>query len=313
MELIVLARRRRIQRAVHVGPAMTGLLAVMALALLAGAFWLGHGFEQRPLVQDPRADLYAAAMRKDLASQKALVDDAVSAARSDLDALALRLSELQARAIRLDALGERLVAMGGMDPAEFSFGNSPPRGGQAPAGRSEPNRVPDFIASLEGLSQVLDLRVQELAVLETSLVSGRLAKATTLAGSPLSGGWISSMFGSRSDPMTGQRSRHFGVDFAGKRGSPIRAVAAGIVVFSGTRTGLGRVVEIDHGNGYMTRYAHNLKNLVTVGQRVAKAEHVALLGSSGRSTGNHVHFEILHNGKPLDPMPFIRKGGTANS
>jgi murein DD-endopeptidase MepM/ murein hydrolase activator NlpD len=121
------------------------------------------------------------------------------------------------------------------------------------------------------------------------------------------------MFGSRSDPMTGQRSRHFGVDFAGKRGSPIRAVAAGIVVFSGTRTGLGRVVEVDHGNGYMTRYAHNLKNLVTVGQRVAKAEHVALLGSSGRSTGNHVHFEILHNGKPLDPMPFIRKGGTANS
>lgn len=313
MELIVLTRRRRIQRAVHVGPTVTGLLAIAVLALLAGAFWLGHSYEQRPLVQDPRPDLHAAAMGKELASQKSLVDDAVSASRRDLDALALRLSELQARAIRLDALGERLVAMGGMDPAEFSFGKPPPRGGQAPAGQSEPNQVPDFIASMEGLSRVLELRVQELAVLETSLVSGRLALATTLAGSPLPGGWISSAFGARSDPITGQRSRHLGVDFAGKRGSPIRVVAAGIVAFSGTRAGLGRVVEVDHGGGYMTRYAHNLKNLVTVGQRVRKAEHVALLGSSGRSTGNHVHFEVLHNGKPLDPMPFIRKGRTENS
>lgn len=313
MELIVLTRQRRIQRAVHLGPTVSGLLAVSVLALLAGAFWLGHSYEQGPLVPDPRPDLHAAAMGKELASQKALVDDAVSSARRDLDALALRLSELQARAIRLDALGVRLVEMGGLDAAEFSFGNPPPRGGQAPAGQSEPNQVPDFIASLEGLSQVLDLRVQELAVLETSLVSGRLAHATTLAGSPLSGGWISSIFGVRSDPITGQRSRHLGVDFAGKRGSPIRAVAAGIVVFAGTRTGLGRVVEVDHGNGYVTRYAHNLKNLVTVGQRVDKAERLALVGSSGRSTGNHVHFEVLHNGKPLDPMPFIRKGRSENS
>jgi len=308
MELIVLTRRRRIQRAVHLGPGTTALLAGVGIALLAAAFWAGHTFDARAIVQDPRPDLHAAAMAKELASQKERVDEAVGASRRDLDALALRLSELQARAIRLDALGERLVEMGGLDPAEFSFGTPPPRGGQAPAGESEPNQVPDFIASLEGLASVLDLRVQELAALESTLVSGRLAHATTLAGSPLPWGWISSVFGPRSDPITGQRSRHYGVDFAGKRGSPVRAVAAGIVVFSGTRSGLGRVVEIDHGNGYLTRYAHNLKNLVTVGQRVAKSEHVALLGSSGRSTGNHVHFEVLHNGKPLDPMPFIHAG-----
>lgn len=313
MELIVLTRRRRIQRAVHVGPAASALLGCMGVALLAAAFWAGLGLELRPLTQDPRADLHAAAMAKDLAGQKERVDDAVAAARRDLDALALRLSELQARAIRLDALGERLVEMGGMDPAEFSFGTPPPRGGQAPAGESERNQVPDFIASLEGLASVMDLRAQELAALEASLVSGRLATATTLAGSPLPGGWISSLFGVRSDPINGQRSHHYGVDFAGKRGSPIRAVAAGIVVFSGTRSGLGRVVEIDHGNGYLTRYAHNLKNLVTVGQRMAKGEPAALLGSSGRATGNHVHFEVLHNGKPLDPMPFIRAGSAQNS
>ena len=98
-----------------------------------------------------------------------------------------------------------------------------------------------------------------------------------------------------------------GVDFAGKRGSPIRSVAAGIVLFSGTRSGLGRVVEIDHGKGYVTRYAHNLKNLVKAGERVAKGQQIAMMGSSGRSTGNHVHFEVLRDGKPLDPMSYIRR------
>lgn len=313
MELIVLTRRRRIQRAMHLGPVVVALLAGVGLALCAGAFWVGLTLEVRPALPDPRADLHAAAMHKELAGQKMRVDDAVASARRDLDALALRLSELQARAIRIDALGERLVEMSGMDPDEFSFGEPPPRGGQAPAGDPEPNQVPDFVAALEGLASVLDMRVQELAALETSLVSGRLAQATTLAGSPLPGGWISSRFGARNDPITGQRSRHYGVDFAGKRGSPIRAVAAGIVIFSGTRSGLGRVVDIDHGNGYVTRYAHNLKNLVAMGQRVDKGEYVALLGSSGRATGTHVHFEVLHNGKPLDPMPFIRAGRSQNS
>ncbi len=306
MELIVLTRRRRIQRAVHVGGPLVALGAVAGVGLLAGAVWLGFKLHEPLMTADPRPDLYAAAMRREVDEQKSRVDTALGEARHDLDALALRLSELQARAIRLDALGGRLVALGGLDQAEFSFGAAPPRGGPAPSGPGEPNRVPDFVAALEELERILELRGQELAALESSLLSGRLADATRPEGRPLLGGWISSTFGFRSDPLTGERSMHYGIDFAGKRGSPVRAVAAGIVVFSAARAGLGRVVEIDHGNGYLTRYAHNLKNLVKVGQRVDKGEAIAQLGSSGRSTGNHVHFEVLHEGRPLDPMPFIR-------
>jgi murein DD-endopeptidase MepM/ murein hydrolase activator NlpD len=309
MELIVLSGRRRVQRALHLGGLLVGLLGLVVVALLGGAFWLGVHVSHvsDPVASaDPRPDLYAAVMREELAQYESRVEGAVGDARRDLDALALRLSDLQARAIRLDALGGRLVELAGLDAAEFSFGEAPPRGGPAPTGTEDPNTVPDFIASLSNLDEVLELRGQELAALEGSLMSGRLAAAATPAGPPVLSGWISSTFGRRSDPLTGARSMHMGVDFAGKRGSAIRSVAAGIVAFAGTRSGLGRVVEIDHGKGYVTRYAHNMENLVKPGQRVAKGQQIAKMGSSGRSTGNHVHFEVLRDGEPLDPMSYIR-------
>jgi len=306
VQLIVLSRRRRIQRALHIGSPATALLGIAGCALLAGVFVLGARVAGEPPAADPRPDLYAAAMHKELASHAARVGEAVGAARRDLDALALRLSDLQARTIRLDALGARLVELAGLEASEFSFGEPPARGGTAPQAGAEPNRVEDFLDTLAELERTLDLRAQELAALEASLISGRLAEQVTPSGSPVVRGWISSGFGPRIDPLTGGRGMHHGVDFAGPRGSPIRAVAAGIVVFAGVRSGLGRVVEIDHGKGYVTRYAHNLENLVKVGQRVARGEHVARMGSSGRSTGNHVHFEVLYQGRPLNPMTFIR-------
>jgi murein DD-endopeptidase MepM/ murein hydrolase activator NlpD len=302
--MIVLTRGRRIQRARHVGgPAIVFAGAVLA-SLVAGAFWLGAS--HAPFATRSGVEIDPASMRQELSVQRATVRRAVGDARHDLDALALRLSELQARAIRLDALGGRLVEMTGMDAAEFGFDRPPARGGAAPAGGGEANQVPDFISALEGLEKRLELRGQELAALESALLSGRVAEELKPAGRPLVNGWISSTFGRRTDPMTGQRSMHQGIDFAGQRGSPIQALAGGVVVFSGVRSGLGRVVEIDHGNGYVTRYAHNLKNLVKVGQRVAKGEHIARLGSSGRSTGNHVHLEILRHGRAVNPMPFVR-------
>jgi len=306
VELIVLSRRRRVQRAMHLGAPVVSLLGLAVLSLLAGAFWLGTRVSGPVAAADPRPDLYAAAMRQQLAGYESRVENAVDAARQDLDALALRLSDLQARAIRLDALGGRLVELAGLDQAEFSFGEAPPRGGAAPTGAEDPNTVPDFIESLVLLDEMLELRTQELTALEGNLLSGRLAAVATPAGAPVLSGWISSAFGRRSDPLTGERSKHMGVDFAGKRGTPIHSVAAGIVLFSGTRSGLGRVIELDHGKGYVTRYAHNLKNLVKAGERVAKGQQIATMGSSGRSTGNHVHFEVLRDGKPLDPMSYIR-------
>ena len=129
------------------------------------------------------------------------------------------------------------------------------------------------------------------------------------AGRPIPTGWLSSYFGNRTDPMTGRKAFHSGMDFAGRPGSDIIAVASGVVVWSGRRHGYGHMVEIDHGNGYTTIYAHNKRNLVRVGDRVRKGDVIALMGASGRATGTHVHFEVLRHGKPVNPLDYVRAGG----
>ena len=306
MEVIVLSQRHRVRRALHFGMPTLFLLVLCVVGLAAGSFWLGSRFDTQVSVEDPGPALLAAAMREELLQQRSSVDGALEGAQRDLDALALQLSELQARAIRIDALGMRLADVAGLDVEEFSFGKPPPRGGTAPADVDGTNDVVDFVRELEQLGRTLQSRSQELEALEASLLTGRTQEQTLLDGLPSLAGWISSTFGPRNDPLNGARSFHYGVDFAGKRGSDIHAAAAGIVSFVGTRTGLGRMVELDHGNGFRTRYAHNLKNLVQHGERVAKGQPIAKLGSSGRSTGNHVHFEVLKNGKHLNPMKFLR-------
>ena len=306
MELIVLTRRHRSQRALHFGTLTVVSLCVVVLAIAAGSFWVGHHYQTLVAVDDPRPVLYAAALREEIRQQRLTVNGALGGARRDLDALALQLSELQARAMRIDALGLRLAELAGLDAEEFSFGKPPARGGVELPSDAEPNHSGDIIGALKELARTLESRTQELEALEASLLSGHAKEQTALTGRPSLSGWISSVFGPRNDPITGARSFHVGVDMAGKRGSPIVAAAAGIVAFVGTRTGLGLLVEIDHGKGYRTRYAHNLQNEVKIGQRVDKGERIATLGSSGRATGNHLHFEVIKNGKHLDPMTFIR-------
>lgn len=309
MELIVLSRRRRIQRALHLGPRTVTLLAVLVLVGFVGVYRLGqHGVVEVAVARsDPRPHLMVAALQEMLAEQRAEVDEARTSAERDLDALAQQLSELQARAIRIDALGGRLVDMVGLDPDEFSFGEIPGRGGPAPDDAGVQTRAPDIVGALAALSAVLTHRAQELEVLERSIIDARTAQQMHPQGRPVSIGWTSSRFGWRQDPVTGRKSFHEGVDFAGKPGSPVFAVASGIVVYSGRRQGFGKVVEIDHGHGYKTRYAHNKKNLAQRGTRVAKGQRIALMGSSGRTTGTHLHFEVLRDDKPLNPMDFITR------
>lgn len=308
MELIVLLNRRRIQRNIHLGRLRLGLLTLCGFGALGGAFWLGLNAAPDISVQLPDPDPFVRKMQHELQTQSRHVNTAVARARHNMDALALRLSELKARSIRLDALGERLVKLEGLDPAEFNFSEPPPQGGPAPVVEDDPNQVPDFIQSLEEMAWQLENRSQAYSVLESSLMDSRIADAMRPQGNPLGKGWISSPFGWRADPMTGIRSFHYGVDLPGRSGQKIRAVAAGIVVFSGRHSGHGWMVDIDHGDGYVTRYAHNRKNLVTTGQRVARGDVVALLGSSGRSTGPHVHFEVMRFGKHLNPAKFLKAG-----
>ncbi|WP_263078538.1 M23 family metallopeptidase [Endozoicomonas sp. Mp262] len=224
-----------------------------------------------------------------------------------LDALTLRLAELQGRITRLDALGERLMVRTRLDDGEFDFSQSPPLGGPEESsiegGLSSVR--PALMDAIDQLAVQIDNREQQLELLESLLSSRTLYNEAFVAGLPVRKGWLSSRFGRRTDPFTGRAAWHSGVDFAGKRGSEILAMAAGVVTWAGDRSGYGLLVEVNHGNGYITRYAHNEALDVKAGDIVKRGQSIARMGSSGRSTGDHVHVEVLEKGKKVDPARYI--------
>ena len=218
---------------------------------------------------------------------------------------AKRAGQLQARLARLEALGSRLADVADLGE-DFDFYSPPAIGGpsesatmQAALGQDE------LLATLDRLAQHIDRREHELKAIDGLLSDRSLQKERYVAGRPISSGWLSSHYGKRIDPFNGRTAWHGGVDFAGKEGTEIQAVASGVVVWSGDRYGYGRMVEINHGNGFATRYAHNRENAVKIGDVVSKGQVIAKMGSSGRSTGPHVHFEVLRNGRAVDPRNYI--------
>jgi murein DD-endopeptidase MepM/ murein hydrolase activator NlpD len=238
--------------------------------------------------------------------QRLKIDEVTKNAEDNMNALALRLGKLQAHVIRLDALGSRLTSMAKLDNGEFDFNQAPARGGPVSANdNSTEMTVPDFMSSLKELSSQLDDRTEQLSVLETMMMNRNLQAEVMPAGRPITRGWLSSYFGIRTDPFTGRRAHHSGIDFAGKMGSDVVAVAAGVVTYAADRSGYGKLVEINHGNGYATRYGHNSKLLVKVGDTVKKGQVISKMGSTGRSTGPHVHFEVLLNGRAVNPKQYI--------
>jgi murein DD-endopeptidase MepM/ murein hydrolase activator NlpD len=171
-----------------------------------------------------------------------------------------------------------------------------------------PAQIPDLTQMLDGLERKVELRDSQLAALEGVILARDLNQQIHPEGRPTKGGFISSGFGERQDPFSGHEAFHRGIDFAGAAGSQVVAVATGVVTWAGQRSGYGSLVEVNHGNGYITRYAHNQRTLVTVGQTVTRGEAIALMGSTGRSTGPHVHFEVLKNGRQINPASFLGSG-----
>lgn len=226
-----------------------------------------------------------------------------------LDALAIRIAEMNARVIRLDALGRRLTEMAEIEDGEFDFDSTPALGGpEEPVETGSNIAIPEVVDAMSTLGSQLNNREAQLWVLESVLMQESLKERVYPQGRPVSSGWISSYFGKRTDPFTGKPANHTGVDFAGKEGQRISAVADGVVSWSGDRYGYGVMVEITHGNGYATRYAHNSENLVAVGEEVRKGQAVALMGETGRATGPNLHFEVLKNGHRVNPVNFVRDG-----
>lgn len=231
-----------------------------------------------------------------------------------INTLARKLGVLEAESLRLNAFSSRLVAMAKLDPAEFAFDVEPSQGGSVAEHDSQVEDITAkaLITSIEQLEHRLVAQQNRLQGV-LYVINGRiLKKQTKPSGMPVSGGYISSKFGFRHDPFTGKRRKHKGIDFAGKKGTIIKSVASGIVRFIGNKGAYGKVIEVDHGEGIISRYAHLNKIDVKAKQLVKKGQSIAKMGSTGRSTGSHLHLEILKNGVQQNPAIFFTKRRLSN-
>lgn len=306
MNIIIVGKPHSAPRCIDLGSlrgrfllAGTGTLVAVLFALVGFVLASVFGGTHDRTLRDVRA------LRATIGDQNHHLDEVRIDTQRNLDALALQLGKLQAQATRLDALGERLTQIGKLDDGEFDFNSAPAMGGldEPPAAGDTP--LP-LSSGIDNLRKEFARQEAQLGVLENLLLERKVDNALLPSGMPVKHGYIASGYGVRTDPINGHRSMHRGLDFDAPKGTPVMSVAEGVVTFAGVRHGYGNVVEIDHGNGYMTRYAHNSKIVVHVGQRVHIGDTIAKVGSTGRSTGPHCHFEVWLHGRSVNPIAYVK-------
>lgn len=307
MNIIIVrdARRKPVRLNVSARRLYLALGAAFAtVLLLVGSlgFFLGEelGYVKRTALSTVER------LQHEVVEQARTIADLQAENNRQLNALALRLGDLQARSARIDALGQRLTRIGQMDDGEFDFDAPPALGGPEARQRSETGQL-DLSAEILILEAHMVRQTRDLEVLERLIADRELDRSLEPAGRPVEAGWLASRFGSRVDPFTGEPDYHAGVDFSGREGAEVHAVADGVVVAAGRHSQYGNKIDIDHGNGYVTRYAHNKENLVSIGDRVHAGDPIALMGSTGRATGTHVHFEVWFRGRRIDPMQMVSR------
>ncbi len=301
MNVIFFSRRRGRARHLNLShPVTLTIISILALGLLASALALGLQLGQRSMARVALLNpgLALLAEQEQVAALRSQLQDRV-------DALAVRLGAINANVIRLNALGKQLTQMANINSREFDFDSDPPEGGSDSDSVGRQPQVPDLTAMIDDLARRVEVRSAQLSSLEGVIAGRELSADIKPSGRPVRDGYISSYFGERIDPFNGEDAFHKGVDFASDAGADVLAVAAGIVTFAGPREGYGNLVEINHGNGYLTRYAHNEQVLVSVGEEVERGQALAIVGSTGHSTGPHVHFEVLREGRQIDPMAYV--------
>ncbi len=279
--------------------ALFALVVFPGLAVLATLRWV----EQHSVPADI-AQMALKSAQMELAQARQEVEKLRRDTQLKLEALNRRFGALQGEIMRINAVGKRLLDVAGIDTDEFDFESVPQAGGPEHTIGSQ-LQADQLTTAIEQTNQLLSEKGKMISVLESVLMNRELDIERYISGRPVVRGWNSSKYGKRIDPITGNPAWHEGMDFAGKLGDPIVATASGVVSFVGQKWGYGLTVEISHGNGIVTRYGHNQKILVKPGQIVQKGQQIATMGSSGRSTGPHVHYEVLVNGRAVDPKKYV--------
>lgn len=303
MQIILISDRLAKTRSLNFSlpHALAGVVlgVVLVLGLAGGLYWasLRYATDLRiPLVQHLLA-----------ASRHAEAERAREYVQQNLNAMAVKLGEMQAQLTRLDALGERLSSHAGMRPQDFRFSEAPGLGGAAPSLMPPQNlSMDEFNQQLGSLARDVESRNDMLGVLEAQLFEQAVRKKLLPTMMPVSAPYNASGFGRRVDPFTGQLAMHEGIDFLAEAGTPIVAAAGGVVAFAGFHPQYGNMIDIDHGNDLTTRYAHASKLLVKQGHLVQRGTKIAEVGSTGRSTGPHLHFEVRFRGAAQNPAKFLK-------
>lgn len=305
MKVILINRKHGGSRSIELGRWSRALLSLCCLGLPLGMVGVGY-----MLAQDGESGTRAIALdrlQEELKQQEKDLVALQGQSERKMQAMTQNLAQMQARMTRLDALGQHLTAMADLEEGEFDFSQPPALGGPLAGEFSVDYNTADLTSELGLFQARLQDREQQLDILESLLSNRQLDEQSIISGRPVEKGWISSHYGKRNDPFTGKPSFHHGIDFAGKEGSNVVAVAAGVVTMTGSKSGYGELVEISHGDGFVTRYSHNKESLVKPGDVIRKGETIALMGSTGRSTGAHVHFEVYKNGRSVDPSSYVRR------
>ena len=306
MKLILVDHRHGRTKTIVLKGWFKGLLSILLLGTPVALGYFGY---QLAISQDSVifTEETARNWEQQLRFQAEELQEVKQDSEQELEALTLRLAMLQARLVRLDAVGERITTMTNLDTGEFDFSQPVALGGPG-TGSSEAYSTDGFASAVDRLEEHLEDRQNQLEILEGMLTDRKIQSDVFIAGRPVENGWIASRFGQRPDPFTGRLSYHTGIDFTtGRSGAEINTVASGVVTWSGPRSGYGLMVEVNHGSGFTTRYAHAEKLFVDVGDVVNKGQNIALVGSTGRSTGPHVHFEVYKNGRVVDPAAYIHR------
>ena len=285
------------------------LKGVLSFCILGAPFALGYFGFQLSISHNGDYVSPESAQKWDrqLKNQELSLAEIKEKSQQHIEALTIRLASLQARLSRLDAMGLRVTHIAGLDEGEFDFENPVGVGGLGDDQQTSYSLF-ELGIEIERLERTLGDRESQLKVLGDIVLDREIESDLFVAGKPLKDGWIVSSFGQRPDPFTGKLAFHSGIDLTnGRPGSEIDTVAAGVVVWSGPKSKYGLTVEVDHGRGFTTRYSHAEKLFVNVGDIVKKGQSIASVGSTGRSTGPHVHFEIYKNGRVVDPASYINR------